>query len=68
MAEPADRTTVSMRVIREVSISRLEKQLLVKVYDLLIPVAQASCRLSPLPAKRGCSRHLSGSTSRTKGV
>ena len=44
MAEPGDRGTVSMRVSREFSVSRLEKQLLVKVYDILIPVAQGACR------------------------
>ena len=68
MAEPRDRETVSMHVTREVSVSRLEKQLLVKVYDILIPVAQAPCQLSPLPTERVSNRRLISSTSRTKGV
>lgn len=68
MAEPADRGTVSMCVAREFAVSRLEKQLLVKVYGLLVPVAQASCPLPPLSAGGVRSRHLVGSTSRTKGV
>jgi hypothetical protein len=68
MAEPEDRGSVSLRVTREVSRSRLERQLLVKVYALLIPVAQASCRLSPRPVKGQRSGHPIGNTSRIKGV
>jgi hypothetical protein len=68
MAEPGDCGTVSMRVSREFSVSRLEKQLLVKVYDILIPVAQGACRLPPHPAEKVRSRHLTDNTSHTKGV
>lgn len=68
MAEPGDRGIVSMRVSREFSVSRLEKQLLVKVYDLLIPVAQGPCHLPLYPAERVRSRHLIDNTSPTKGV
>lgn len=68
MAEPENCGTVSLRVTREASISRLEKQLLVKVYAILIPVAQVSCRLSPRPTKGQRSGHPIGSTSRTKGA
>jgi hypothetical protein len=67
MAEPGDRGIVSMRVTREFSVSRLEKQLLVKVYDILIPVAQGACCLPPHSAENVRSRHLTGSTSHTKG-
>jgi hypothetical protein len=68
MAEPGDHGTASLRVTREVSISRLEKQLLVKVYALVIPVAQASCELSPRPAKRLRSRSLIGNPLPAKGA
>jgi hypothetical protein len=68
MAEPFVRGTVPMCVAREFSASRLEKQLWVKVYDLLIPVAQASCPLPPVPAEKVRSGHLIGSIPHTKGV
>jgi hypothetical protein len=68
MAEPGDRQSVGKRVTREVSISRLEKQLLAKVYGLLVPIALTHCRLPRLSAENRGSRRLTGSTSRTKGV
>jgi hypothetical protein len=68
MAEPGDSGFVSMRVTRESSVSRLEKQLLVKVYDIVIPVVQGACHLSPHSAERMRSSLLTGSTSHTKGV
>jgi hypothetical protein len=68
MAEPVNYGTVSMRVCREFSVSRLEKQLLSKVYDLLVPVAQDRCH-PPLPsAERVRSRRVSGITPYPKGV
>jgi hypothetical protein len=69
MAEPRDRGTVSMRVTREISVSRLEKQLLVKVYDILIPVAQEARHLPPHHlAETVRRRRLSGNNSHSKGV
>jgi hypothetical protein len=68
MAEPGDRGSGSMRVSREFSVSRLEKQLLVKVYDLLIPVVQKVCSRSQQRAKRVRGFHRIDSTSRTKGT
>ena len=38
MAEPADRQTSSLRVSREFSVCRVENELRVKVYGLLVPV------------------------------
>ena len=56
MAEPEDRGVVSMRLTREFSVSRMEKQLLVKLYCLLVPVVQGRCQLPPLAVEglRGC--------------
>jgi hypothetical protein len=68
MAEPVDRGTVPMRVDREFLVSRLEKQLLAKVYDILVPAAQMSCDCAPRPEKRARGRRRSGHTSSTKGV
>jgi hypothetical protein len=68
MAEPVDRRTVSVRVDREFLVSRLEEQLLAKVFDILIPAAHLSCAPAPRPAERTRSRHTSGRTSPTKGV
>ncbi len=68
MAEPGVSGTMSMRVTRESSVSRLEKQLLVKVYDILIPVLQGACHLSPRSAENMCSSRPTGSTSHAKGV
>ena len=68
MAEPVDRGTVSIRVDREFLVSRLEKQLLAKVYDILVPASHMSCDRAPLPVGRARSRRTSGHTSSTKGV
>jgi hypothetical protein len=68
MAEPGDRRTVGHGLIREFSISRLEKELLAKVYALLVPVAQARCHVPPLPAAQARSRGLIDRPLRNKGV
>jgi len=68
MAEPGDRRTVSMCVSRDFSVSRLEKQLLVKVYNILIPADQGACRVPPHSAESVRWRHLTDATSHTKGV
>jgi hypothetical protein len=68
MAEPRDRRTVMKGLVREFSISRLEKQLLAKVYALVVPVSQVHCHLPPLPAENVRSRSLKDSLLRNKGV
>jgi hypothetical protein len=69
MAEPLDYGTGSMRVSREFLVSRLEKQLLAKVYDLVVPAA-SGCRHLPLSsAERVRSRRPTRTTtSQIKGV
>ena len=42
MAEPALGRAESIRVVREIAVSRLERQLLVKAYDLLVPATGKS--------------------------
>ena len=68
MAEPGDRGTVFVRVDREYSVSRLEKQLLVKVYGLLVPAAQVCCTRSWPPRESVFRGRLIGSPSHNKGV
>jgi hypothetical protein len=68
MAEPGDRGVVPMRVTREFSVSRVEKQLLVKLYCLLVPVVQGHCQSPPLRAERARSRRLIRNALSTKGV
>jgi hypothetical protein len=68
MAEPADDRTVSMRVSREFLLSRLENQLLTKVYELLVPAADGRCHVPFSSAGRVRSHRLSGITSHAKGV
>ncbi len=63
MAEPDDPRTLSMQVVRESSISRVERQLLAKVYDLLVPAVQESCCSTPNPTERVRNQRLSDSTS-----
>jgi hypothetical protein len=63
MAEPGDPRTLSMRIIRESSVSRVEVQLLAKVYDLLVPVVQEFCRPSPHSAERVRRRRPTNSPS-----
>jgi len=68
MAEPVTRGSVSLCVNREFLVSRLETQLLAKVYDLLVPAAQGRC-YSPLSSVERVRSHRSrGITSHTKGV
>jgi len=68
MAEPRDRGIVPIRVTRESSVSRMEKQLLVKLYCLLVPAVQGPCRSPRLSAERVSSRRLMRKTSSTKGA
>ena len=68
MAEPAKSGTVSMRVGREFLASRLEVQLLAKVYDLLVPAPRNRCHLL-LSSTHGIrSDRVSGVTPYSKGV
>jgi hypothetical protein len=68
MAEPVRCGSVSLCVNREFWVSRLETQLLAKVYDLLIPIAQERC-YSPLSSVERVRNHRSrGITSHKKGV
>jgi hypothetical protein len=64
MAGPGNARTLSIRVSRESSASRVEMQLLAKVYDLLVPVVQELYCRSPRSAEEGRSRRLNNSTSR----
>lgn len=68
MAEPVKRGSVSLRVNREFLASRVETQLLAKVYDLRVPAAQGHCYV-PLSSGARVRKHRSrGITSHTKGV
>jgi hypothetical protein len=68
MAEPVRCGSVSLCVNREFVVSRLETQLLAKVYDLLIPAAQGRCSLPLSSAERARNHRSRGITSHTKGV
>lgn len=65
MAEPALGGAESIRVVREIAVSRLERQLLVKAYDLLVPVTGKS---SPSVAARDGARTRNSSRKRSKEV
>ncbi len=68
MAEPSKWGSVLLHVNREFFASRLEMQLLAKVYDLLIPAAQGRCYL-PRSSVESARNHRSRSiTSHRKGV
>jgi hypothetical protein len=56
-----------IRVTRERSVSRLDKQLWVKAYDILVPLVQAH-RLLPQPANGKCRHRLTARPLHTKGV
>lgn len=65
MAEPAAGGAESIRVVREIAVSRLERQLLVKAYDLLVP-STVSSRSST--GVRDGARSRNSSRMRSKGV
>ena len=68
MGEPVACGSVLLRVNREFLVSRLETQLLAKVYDLLVPAAQGRCYLPLSSAERVRSPRPRGITSHSKGV
>lgn len=68
MGEPSIRAGASVDVVRDFSVCRLEKQLLVKVYELLVPVDPVSCRLSRGAADTGRPGRPIGSIPRSKGA
>jgi hypothetical protein len=68
MAEPLDYEMVSMRINRDFLASRLEKQLLAKVYGILVPAAPGRCPRPLSSSESVPSVHRSGITSQTKGV
>jgi hypothetical protein len=68
MAEPVDRQTSSLRVSREFSACRVEDELRVKVYGLLVPAIREF--VGPLAGRedRQPARYPRSGIAREKGV
>lgn len=68
MAEPVDRHTQPLQIRREFSGSRVEQELQVHVYGLLVPVFRELVGPSAAPPAEPHHQHLLGNVPSHKGV